>query len=399
MGFMSFLDPGGVGKAVLNPGGINNWMMPYVAPVAGAAGGIIGAYYGGPAGAALGSSIGTSGGEQLGRYLAKNDYHRDPWSGDVLKSAATKGAIAGGASYLGASLLGGGSSAATSGTGPPIELGSTISQTPMEFGGPQVAPVVSNTSSAAASQTPNTSSLLDSYGGPDYTPAPQVEAPSGPSYNPNTTGYEYVRPSLITGPDSLNYGIAPETTSTAPTLQTTREGGGFMNTLKDYVTSRNLSMAAPMLLGAGMNAYANYANQGAQNKGLAEYRDATSWTPEKTSAYMGNLQNYVGSIYGAEEEAKKKNVADMMASAGRGGGAYGGASEKLAREKRSAIAKAMAQGALVTSTPPSWSPSAFPQTSALGQTALGASGVLGNYSNAMMQMAMLQQLYNNQKAA
>mgnify|MGYP007017483388 CR=1 FL=1 len=104
---MRFLDPGGIGRSVLNPGGAMDWAMPYLGPIGGAVGSIIGGYYGGPPGAAAGGAIGGSGGVQLSSYLSKDPKtEADPFSTPVLKKAATTGAISGAAGYAGASLGG-----------------------------------------------------------------------------------------------------------------------------------------------------------------------------------------------------------------------------------------------------------------------------------------------------
>jgi hypothetical protein len=79
----------------------------------------------------------------------------------------------------------------------------------------------------------------------------------------------------------------------------------------------------------------------------------------------------------------------MMAGSGRGGGGFASQAERLGREKREGIAKALAAGETTTSTPPNLPISAFINPSAESQTLTGLGGMMGNFAN----LAMLSQLF------
>jgi len=327
MGWMDWLDPGGIGRSVLNPGGIANPVMPYLSSIGTGVGGVIGGVYGGPAGAAAGGFVGGMGGEQLGRYLATDEYERDPYSGEVLESAAKKGAIGGALSgagwYLAGPSTGAGTGAGETGAGYSLEAGSVA---------------------------------------------------SGPEWGMTGT-------------------TAGTTTGAGATAANTGKSSSILSNL-----GSNKALLGTMALGGALDYYGNVQQAQAMKEGQEAYREATSWTPERTSAYMTALQNIVGGVYSTEEEKKKKSVAAMLASAGRGGGAYGGAAEKLGRERRESAAKLLAAGALETSKPPNYPLGAFTTTSPEGQAMINIGGTAGKYLTTAQQMAMLQALYGNRGA-
>ncbi len=160
----------------------------------------------------------------------------------------------------------------------------------------------------------------------------------------------------------------------------------------------NKAMLGLMAGGMALDYYGQKQSIDAQNKALEQYRADTSWTPERTSSYM-NALNLIGQgVYGSEEEKKKKSVAEMLAGAGRGGGAFGGNAEKIARERRELVAKLLAGGALETSKPPNYPFGSYSTASAEGQALQNIGGTTGKYLTAAQQMAMLQALYGNRGA-
>lgn len=220
---------------------------------------------------------------------------------------------------------------------------------------------------------------------------------SGAQFTPSETGQ------AITGPETgmtLTEASGAGLTGTSPpasSVLATPNTGGTSPPTKNPMAERTLGMdrntALMMLGGMGLN-YAGSTLQANEAQKQAEaYRNAVSWTPERTSAYMGNLSNLVSGVYAGEEARRKKSVAEMLAGAGRGGGAYGGAAERLGRERRETEAKALATGALTTSQPPNYPLGAFPATSPWGETLKGAGGTMGNLATMQMMMPWLMSMY------
>ena len=354
MGCMDFIDPGGVGRSVLNPGGSMDWAMPYVGAAGAGIGSIIGGAYGGAPGAALGGGIGGFGGSQLGGYFSKDPkFEQDPWTGKALGKAAITGGIGAGAGYAGASLAGAGGAGAGAGeTG----MSATDAAFAAEGGGGYYGGLYPGITEGATEAVPVASSSIYGAGAPLRGGGPEL-------------------------------GTSPSTGGGVPA------GGGAGTISKGMLGGYGKYL--PYMMGGGMllNAAGNYMNAENVKSGQEAYRSATSWTPERTSAYMSNLQNLIGGLYSTEETKRKKTIAEALAGAGRGGGGMGAASERLGREKRGEMAKALAAGALATSAPPNQPLEAFVSPSWGGQTLTGASGMLGQGSNALITMALLQQLY------
>ena len=160
----------------------------------------------------------------------------------------------------------------------------------------------------------------------------------------------------------------------------------------------NKNMLGLMMLGGGLDYLGNKMNYGAQKTGLEDYRNAVTWTPERTAQYMTNMNNLIQGVYSQEEEKKKKSVAGAMASAGRGGGGYGSAVERLGRERRETAARLSGQALTTTAMPPNLPLGSFPYTSPEGQTLTNLGGLSGNIAQTMLMMQMLNNLYGNRTA-
>lgn len=405
MALMSFLDPGGIGRAILNPGGAMNWAMPYLGSIGTGVGSIIGGIYGGPGGAAAGGAVGGFGGTQLGHYLSTDrGYEADPFSGDVLKRSAMTGAMGAAAGYGGAKLAGLGAGTQTMPVGGGGYGADILSSMGPEWSGGALAGTGAEGSTSMLRAYQNQPSLisgpgsLELYGAEGQVAGPSLASgegslelyPSGPAagrspyFNYGEGGVETLFPAM------MNYGALGRPTTT-PVSETQPESKGIMKNLSSYATPRNLGLA--MLGGSALDYLGNVLNTQAARRGQEEYRGATTWTPERTSSYLNALTNLYGGVYGAEEERKRKSVAEMLAGAGRGGGAYGGAAEKIGRERREALSRALAGGLATTATPPNLPLNAFTYTSPEGQALVSTGGLLGRGATTAAQLAMLQYLY------
>jgi hypothetical protein len=412
MGWMKFLDPGGIGRQVLNPGGVMNWAMPYVGDVGSLAGGIIGGVYGGPAGSAAGAAAGRFGGEQLGRYITKDQsYEADPFSMNVMKPAATKAARDAAIAYVGSSLLG------VQGKGFEADTPNmAYSMGGGDYGGnPDIYSGTTSGNNSWMSQYKKgdqslyygEGSMTGGQAPVDYSVPPSQGQPSllygNEGYINNSlsqpgTGEVMRGDTLYSGGGDVGSGAGtvidtaqrtPSNQNQTDTNQPAKKAGPMANL--DYKT-----LGGTMLLGSALDYAGNKMNQNAALSGQQQYRDATTWTPDRTSAYMGGLNNLVQGVYADEETKKRKSVAEMLAGSGRGGGAYGGAADKIGRERRETASRLLAQGLMTTSQPPNLPLGAFNYTSPEGTALSNTGGLVGKYGNTAQQLAMMQMLYGNQ---
>jgi hypothetical protein len=90
----------------------------------------------------------------------------------------------------------------------------------------------------------------------------------------------------------------------------------------------------------------------------------------------------------------KGKMSEQLASAGRGGGSFGKASDKMTRNMLNSLASATNQAIQTTSTPPNLSYSAFniPADTSTGNTLSNISGFLGNQYNQDYTIRLLRQL-------
>ncbi len=195
--------------------------------------------------------------------------------------------------------------------------------------------------------------------------------------------------SMIPSGEATGAGIStpsntPFTMDTGMASKTPR--GGIMGDM-----GKNLGYM--YLAGTGLDYLGSGLNQQAANKGLEQYRKENTWSPERTSAYTNALTNLVSGVYAGEEQRKKKSVAELLAGAGRGGGAYGSAAERIGRERRESEAKLLAAGALETNKPPNLPLGAYTTTSPEGTALSNLGGLLGKGANTYLQLEMLKNLF------
>jgi len=418
MGFMSFLDPGGIGRSILNPGGVMNWAMPYLGTIGTGIGSIIGGIYGGPAGSAAGGAIGGMGGEQLGGYLSKDKaYESDPFSGPTLMKGAKTAGMGAAAGYLGSSLLSGmgGGSGATGMEGALMKNPAT--------GMMEMAPSYGGGSASLLSDYYKNLNILNepdawaAYKG-EGTPTLEYNTGNVPAfagygkeltanYEPNAwANYQgATNPYLDYGGKGIGMGTSlltipsPETpttpTQSAPAGPQSKNPAqkGILQNLSGYATPQNMGLL--MLGGSALDYLGSVANANALKSGQADYRNASTWTPQRTSEYMNALTNLYGGIYGNEAEQKKKSIAEMMAGAGRGGGTAGKLSERIARDRREGLARALTSGITMTSQPPNLGLGAYAAPSPGGQALTNLGGLMGTGATTLAQLAILRQLYGN----
>lgn len=375
--------------------------------IAGIAGGVVGSAIPGlgtAAGAGLGTMFGTMAGEGAAEAAGRGAPGGDA---NIAKKSLTAGALAGLGSYaMGASgpdygswsnwYSNYGNSGSNLGGGASTLGGDVTSSTPYygDYGTYGSSSSLGGTYDTEYAKSLKQKPYLDfgtgetaqnaegTAGKPylDYTDQFRVEGGTGPA-DYGGGGYN------ILGVDFG--GSSPPPAQPTGNSQPNKKG-----LFGNYGT--NADMGKYMLAGSVLDYAGNYLNNQQALKGQEQYRDATTWTPERTSAYMGGLNNLVQGVYASEEEKKRKSVAEMLAGSGRGGGAYGAAAEKLGRERRETAAGLLAKGLTTTSTPPNLPLGAFNYTTPEGTALSNTGGMMGKYGNMAQQLAMIQMLYGNQ---
>jgi hypothetical protein len=152
-----------------------------------------------------------------------------------------------------------------------------------------------------------------------------------------------------------------------------------------------------MLAGTALNALGNFKGAQQTNENLANYRADAAWTPERVSNLTSGIDASVLGIYGKNAADEKKTIAGNLASAGRGGGASESARRSLDIATRNAEATAKNNALLQSGvyTPPGQitGGGAYNEVNPYAASLTGASGTLGNVSNALMSAALLKSLY------
>jgi len=136
------------------------------------------------------------------------------------------------------------------------------------------------------------------------------------------------------------------------------------------------------------------ANQDQARSNQADYLKNVTWTPERTAAYTNAVRNNVSGLLSGQLAQGKGKMSEQLASAGRGGGSFGKASDKMTRNMLNSLASATNQAIQTTSTPPNLSYSAFniPADTSTGNTLSNISGFLGNQYNQDYTIRLLRQL-------
>ncbi len=306
MSFMNFLDPGGFGSNILNVGGWNQSVLPYLSTIGGVAGGLIGGAFGV---APLGAAVGAMGGEQLSGYLGKDEAKKDPFSGEVLGSGAKKGGTAAALAYIGSSLLGaGGGGKTTSGGWESTGIGPEgVAETGVGGGGgPATLPTAGEYSGTAAEGVSPT---------PTYNAGPEgVVEPNVGGNQMNLTPNDYL---MFQG---YQAGMEPGTYPAEPS--TWDKISGYGGKAYDYMSER------PMLTtGLGLTALnaLNSYNQASMTKG-ANQAQQQSWQdylnainpPEtvKAQRYGAGL----GEVERTGTQTREKVASQMAARGVRGRG-------------------------------------------------------------------------------
>ncbi len=307
MGIMKWLDPGGLGRNILNVGGWNQSVLPYLSTIGGVAGGIIGGASGvAPAGAA----IGAMGGEQLAGYLGKGEAEKDPFSGKVLESGAKKGGTAAALAYITSSLVGaGGGGKTASGGWESTGIGPEgVAETGVGGGGgPATLPTAGEYSSTAAE---------------GVSPTPTYNAGPEGAVEPNVGGESSMYPDeYLYGQEmypGMGGGISPTTPSNTPTAWDKISGYG--GKAYDYMSGRPGMYTGLVALNA-LNSY----NQASMMKG-ANTANQQSWQdylnainpPEtvKAQRYGAGL----GEVERTGTQTREKVASQMAARGVRGRG-------------------------------------------------------------------------------
>lgn len=204
-------------------------------------------------------------------------------------------------------------------------------------------------------------------------------APSYDSISPADVYQSYDMNSLLGDVSSSN--------SIWDTLSKLKRGAGLDN--------NNLMKLG---LGAGLSYLGNKstanANQNQASSNLANYLSNVTWTPEKSANYMNAVRNNVAGIYGGQLAQGKGTLAEQLAGAGRGGGSYGKASEKLNREMLNKMATATNSAIQTVNTPSNLSYGAFniPADTSTGNWLTNLSGLLGNMYTQDNTSKLLQQI-------
>jgi len=219
----------------------------------------------------------------------------------------------------------------------------------------------------------------------------------GSSYNELYDPYSYgsISPADVSSPYDQS-SMLPDTSN--PSM--------FSNILSQVKkgTGMDLSQLLKLGLGAGMSYLGNKstakANQGQAQSNLANYLKNVTWTPERTAAYTNAVRNNVSGLLSGQLAQGKGKVAEQLASAGRGGGSFGKASDKMTRNMLNSLASATNSAIQTTSTPPNLSAGAFniPADTSTGNTLSNISGLLGNLYNQDYTSKMLQQLLEAYKS-
>ena len=410
---MSWYDPWGVGKSILNVNPLTKVISPYLGEIGGVAGGVIGGFFGGPGGAAVGAGIGELGGTQLKTYLGGGN----PWSGSTLATGAEKGAIAAGGAYLGGSLaqgFGGSSGAAVSNSG---DLANAVGSGYGSGAGGGIAPTATMVGPTTAS-----SGLMDDVlvgqglaTGTGVSTDDALLAGLGNMGGPSAVGTtEFPTSGTMEGvsPEgAMSMGGPPQTALDTPIAADINFGdvpnmgmggtgsSGWMDTLGKY-GGKYLPL---MGLGMGSNLLGQYLQSRQNKSNLSDYVGASTWTPDKANTFLNATSaNTAGTLAGAGAKTRG-TLAESMASAGRGGGGYGAQSLAIDEATLQSLAAARNQGLATVSTPPNLNPGPFmAQSNPYASTMTGMGGAAGNAMTQMMTYEMMKNLglfKNNQQPA
>jgi hypothetical protein len=137
-----------------------------------------------------------------------------------------------------------------------------------------------------------------------------------------------------------------------------------------------------------MNVAGNYMGGQQTNENLEAYRGAAEWTPARVEALTKGIDTSVLGIYGKRAADEKKTIAGNLAGAGRGGGSAESSRRSLDIATKNASATARNDALLKAGvyTPPGQitGGGAYGEVNPYASSLTGASGVLGNMSNAAM---------------
>lgn len=185
----------------------------------------------------------------------------------------------------------------------------------------------------------------------------------------------------------------------APAAVETPASTGIWNYIKSGASSLipESTLGKTALAGMLLNVAGNAMGAGQTNQNLENYRNAAAWTPDRVNALTTGIQTDVGNIYGGQKKAKQNTIASNLAELGRSGGSAGRLKFQLDEATREAKASAVTNALLKAGvfTPPGQitGGGAYGEVNPWAQSAVGASGALGNTSNALMTMAMMKRLY------
>lgn len=185
----------------------------------------------------------------------------------------------------------------------------------------------------------------------------------------------------------------------APAAAETPASTGIWNSIKSGASSLipESTLGKTALAGMLLNVAGNAMGAGQTNQNLENYRNAAAWTPDRVNALTSGIQTDVGNIYGGQKKAKQNTIASNLAELGRSGGSAGRLKFQLDEATREAKASAVTNALLKAGvfTPPGQitGGGAYGEVNPWAQSAVGASGALGNTSNALMTMAMMKRLY------
>jgi len=167
-------------------------------------------------------------------------------------------------------------------------------------------------------------------------------------------------------------------------------GGGILSSLMGGAKS---ALPYTMLGGTLLNAAGNYMGANQQNQNNQNFQNAAAWTPERINALTSGLETSVGNVYNKNAAEKKESVASNLAELGKAGGAAAQSSFQIDEANREAKANAVQSGLLSSGayTPPGLltGASSYQNQNPYAQSMTGASGVLGNISNAYLMSKLL----------